>query len=321
MGSHPASTVPHQIPRRNVVFQLRPTAPFRLDLTVWALRRRAHNLVDRWDGQTYRRILPVQDQPLEVAVTQIGPPEAPLLRVEAADCPPHLECAAILTTFLVKMLGLNADLTPFYRLAAADDRLRHLVERFRGLKPPRFPTVFEALVNAIACQQLSLTVGLHILNRLAAAFGPALPDATEAPHGFPRPGDLAGAAPEALRALGFSYNKAKAAIALAQDLANHPAELEDLKDLDDPAVLERLLAFKGVGRWSAEYALLRGLGRLAVFPGDDVGARKNLQTWLHLDEPLDYEGVRRHLAPWRPYAGFLYFHFLLSHLAETGQIS
>ncbi|MCK9376457.1 MAG: hypothetical protein M0P73_09915 [Syntrophobacterales bacterium] len=140
-------------------------------------------------------------------------------------------------------------------------------------------------------------------------------------HAFPRPADLADAAPEAMRALGFSYHKARAAIALAQSLLNAPEDLEDLKAMEDAAAQERLIALKGVGRWSAEYALLRGLGRLHVFPGDDVGARKNLQTWLHLDEPLDYEGVRRHLAPWRPYAGFLYFHFLLSHLAAEGQIS
>ncbi|MCK9376456.1 MAG: hypothetical protein M0P73_09910 [Syntrophobacterales bacterium] len=150
MGDRQASAAPLHTPH-HIVFQLKPTPPFRLDLTVWALRRRPHNLVDRWDGQTYRRVLTVQDRPTEVAVTQIGPPEEPLLRVEAANCLPHLECAAILATLLVKMLGLNVDLTPFYLLAAGDDRLRRLVERFRGLKPPRFPTVFEALINAIAC--------------------------------------------------------------------------------------------------------------------------------------------------------------------------
>ncbi len=318
MGDPQAAAPPPHTPP-NIVFQLQPVPPFRLDLTVGALRRRPHNLMDRWDGQTYRRVLPVQDRPVEVAVTQIGPPEEPLLRVEAANCLPHLACAAILATLLVKMLGLNIDLTPFYLLAAADDRFRGLVERFRGLKPPRFPSVFEALINAIACQQLSLTVGIHILNRLAAAFGPALPGAGDR-HAFPRPADLAGAEPEALRALGFSYNKAKAAIALAQSLVHGQGDLEDLQDKEDPAVLDRLLSFKGVGRWSAEYALLRGLGRLYVFPGDDVGARKNLQTWLRLDAPLDYEGVRRHLAPWHPYAGFLYFHFLLNQLAAEGHI-
>ena len=52
-------------------FELNPVSPFRLDLTVWTLRRRADNVVDRWDGKTYRRILALSDGLVEVAVTQI----------------------------------------------------------------------------------------------------------------------------------------------------------------------------------------------------------------------------------------------------------
>ena len=122
---------------RQTVFQLKPRPPFRLDLTTWVLRRRHHNLVDRWDGQTYRRVLMVQDQPVEVAVRQTGPLESPLLSVEACHAHSQRELTTMLSPLLTRMLGLNADLSPFYRLAAADKRLRSLVERFRGFKPPQ----------------------------------------------------------------------------------------------------------------------------------------------------------------------------------------
>ena len=65
---------------RNAFF-LEPTPPFRLDLTVWTLRRRPDNAIDRWDGTTYRRALALANGPVEVAVVQTGPPEAPRLRV------------------------------------------------------------------------------------------------------------------------------------------------------------------------------------------------------------------------------------------------
>jgi DNA-3-methyladenine glycosylase II len=308
-------------PMREIVFQLKPVPPFRLDLTVWALRRRPHNLVDRWDGRTYRRSLLVQDEPVEVAVTQTGPAEAPLLRVEAGNAHPHLEWASVIATRLVKMLGLHADLAPFYRLAGEDTRLGPLVERFRGLKPPRFPSVFEALINAIACQQINLTVAVQLLNRLAATYGPAGLVEGEPGPAFPRPSDLAGLSPDALRALGFSRNKAAAIIEVARSLAHHSRDLENLDDLEKSAAMTRLLALKGVGRWSAEYVLLRGLGRWSVFPGDDAAARRHLQTWLKLPEPPDYQGVRRQLASWRPYAGLIYFHFLLNRLADEGHLS
>jgi DNA-3-methyladenine glycosylase II len=79
-----------------------------------------------------------------------------------------------------------------------------------------------------------------------------------------------------------------------------------------------LLALRGVGRWSAEYVMLRGLGRLHVFPGDDVGAQKRLARWLGRPGPLDYAGVRKAVAPWQPYAGLVYFHLLLDGLSRAG---
>jgi DNA-3-methyladenine glycosylase II len=304
-----------------MVFQLKPRPPFRLDLTTWVLRRRPHNLVDRWDGQIYRRVLMVQDQPVEVAVRQTGPIESPLLSVEARHADSQRELTTMLSPLLTRMLGLNADLAPFYRLAAADDRLRPLVQRFRGFKPPCYPSVFEALVNAIACQQLSLDLGIHLLNRLAAGYGRVFPGTAEPHQAFPRPSDLADLSPQAFRALGFSRSKGNAIIGLAQGLVSGSLDLEILANLEEPEAVTRLLALNGVGRWSAEYVLLRGLGHWSVFPGDDVGARRHLSTWLHPAELLDYEKVQRLLARWHPYGGLIYFHFLLSGLAEKGHIS
>lgn len=309
------------MPLHRTAFELNPLPPFRLDLTVWVLHRRPHNLVDRTDGRTYRRVLMVQDQPAEVAVTQTGALESPRLAVEASQARAWRELPAILTPLLTRMLGLNADLSPFYRLAAADARLRPLVERFRGFKPPRYPSIFEALVNAIACQQLSLDLGIHLLNRLAAAYGPVFPGTAPPRPAFPRPRDLAALSPEAFRALGFSRSKGNAIIGLARGLASGSLDLENLDHLEESQAMTRLLGLKGVGRWSAEYALLRGLGRWSVFPGDDVGARRHLESWLHPAEPLDYDRVRRLLARWHPYAGLIYFHFLLRGLAAKGHIS
>src|SRR5690606_20988722 len=66
--------------------------------------------------------------------------------------------------------------------------------------------------------------------------------------------------------------------------------------------------------------LLRGLGRLTMFPGDDVGARTNLARCMKRRKPLDYDRVRQLARRWQPYAGFLYFHVLLQSLAEAGQL-
>jgi DNA-3-methyladenine glycosylase II len=299
---------------------LRPRAPFRLDLTVWALRRLALNEVDAWDGSTYRRVLVLDDTPVEVAVTQEGRAEAPDLRLalNGAGRPQHARSEA--RAALERMLSLELDIDPFYTLAAGDPVLAPLAARFRGLRPPRFPSVFECLVNAIALQQLSLAAGLTLVNRLSRTYGAPSSAAGRRAYAFPEPAELAVARPGSIRALGFSLRKATTIVAIADAVNEGLLDLESLATRDDSHVVGTLTQIAGVGRWSAEYTLLRGLGRLHVFPGDDVGARKNLARWLGLAEPLDYAGVQRAVAGWRPYAGLVYFHLLLHRLAARGDL-
>jgi DNA-3-methyladenine glycosylase II len=298
---------------------LHPHAPFRLDLTVWALRRRALNEVDAWDGSTYRRVLLLDDVPVEVAVTQQAAADAPVLHVTLNSAGNRRNLQAEAHVALARMLSLELDIDPFYRLAATDPMLAPLAGRFRGLRPPRFASVFECLVNAVALQQLSLEAGLTLLNRLARAYG-AGSSAAGNRHAFPEPAELVHVRPEAIRALGFSLRKATTIIAIATAACQGRLHLESLETCADEHVVETLTKIPGIGRWSAEYTLLRGLGRLHVFPGDDVGARKNLARWLGLAQPLDYAGVQRAVAGWRPYAGLIYFHLLLDRLAARGHL-
>jgi DNA-3-methyladenine glycosylase II len=302
-----------------LTFEVEPVPPFRLDLTVQALRRRAINAIDRWDGTTWRRILLVEGRPLGVEVAQIAPPERSMLRVTVRGATLAPCARSAVSSALTRLLGLDWRLDDFYRAADRDHALGPLVRDFRGLKPPRFPTLFEALVNAFACQQVTLTLGIQLLNRLAEACGRGLDGPGGRIFAFPSPDDLVACAPDELRALGFSRQKALAMIELAQALAEHRLDLDGLEDLDDAAAVERLQRLRGVGRWTAEYVLLRGLGRLHVFPGDDVGARNNLQRWLGLLEPLGYDGVQRSLARWAPFQGLVYLHLLLRGLQLAGE--
>ncbi len=362
-------------------FVLRPKPPFRLDLTVWALRRRPDNAVDCWEGQTYRRVLVLPRReltrsgsetplvPVAVAVRQTGSRDDPWLEVTVRTAAVGTHALSVMqadvTAVLHRVLGLSVELARFYDLAADDAHLAPLAERFCGFKPPCFPTLFECLCNAIACQQITLTFGIRLLNRLAAAYGLPIcgpPTADKAAtdlsstgtksgpgdkatrtgdtgpaHAFPMPAELARADALSLRAIGFSQQKVRALLELAAvarggmgstDGQGEPAPSDQLEskraalaDLDDAAAVAWLRQFRGVGRWTAEYTLLRGLGRVHVFPGDDVGAREHLRRWLQLPWPLDYNGVRQVVAAWAPYAGLVYFSLLLDRLATQGYIA
>ncbi|MGH7986335.1 MAG: DNA-3-methyladenine glycosylase family protein [Candidatus Acidiferrales bacterium] len=303
----------------NLSFRLTPRAPFRLDLTVWTLRRRPDNAVDDWDGRFYRRILVFDGVPVAVSVRQTRPADEPRLEITAAcerGQPAGLKDK--LTAVLERTLGLRIDLSGFYEMARDDRKIGALVRRFNGFRPPRFPTIFETLVNAIACQQLTILVGVMLLNRLARTRGMAFGRNPAAAFAFPTPQELGGARPDTLGALGFSRQKASALITLGRVCAGDASHLEALAELDDRDALARLLKLHGIGRWSAEYTMLRGLGRLNVFPADDVAGVKNLHRWFKLKKIPDYKRAHRLLSRWHPYQGLLYFHFLLAKLESHG---
>lgn len=301
-------------------FTLLPRPPFRLDLAVWVLRRRPENTVDSWDGTTYRRVLAGRSQPLLMEVRQLSTSAAPRLNVELHAEATWPEMRAEATAALQRLLGLRVDLTAFNGFAAQQPLLGPLARRFAGMKPPRYLSAFECLTNAIACQQVSLASGIQLLNRFAQAFGRCIEIGNARYHAFPQPAALSGASVAELRKLGFSQQKALAVLQLADQTQRGAVRLDSLAKLSDEQVIEQLCALRGIGRWSAEYALLRGLGRLHVFPGDDVGARNGLQQWLGIADRLDYTSARQLLQRWQPYGGLIYFHMLLDKLAAAGHV-
>ncbi len=294
-------------------FTLEPVAPYRLDLTAWVLRRRSHNAMDCWAEGVYRRSLDVGGIPARVSVSQQG--DQLLVRLETTG---RSRVRGVLAESLLdRLLGLSSDLSSFYVFADGDPRLRTLCRKFRGAKPPRFPTVFEALLNGISCQQLTISVGITLLNRLAHRFGAR---AGEDQRVFPDPKEIAPASTQDLRSLGYSRSKAAAILDIARRVMEGRLDLEALRRRDNQDAMETLQAIPGIGPWTSGYVLLRGLGRLEVFPGGDVGALNNLADFLGLVRPRDDVRIRRVLESWRPYGGLIYFHLLLNRLSLDGLI-
>ena len=105
---------------------------------------------------------------------------------------------------------------------------------------------------------------------------------------------------------------------LSINVANDKIDLTNLEELTNEEAIEFLSSLGGIGLWSAEYFLLRGLGRVDIFPGDDVGAKNNLQRLFHTDKKPGYEDIRGMTSCWHPFEGLVYFHLLLDKLHEKG---
>jgi DNA-3-methyladenine glycosylase II len=303
-----------------LTFTLRPRPPFRLDLTVWAIRRRAHNLVDRFDDGVWRRVLVIGKSPVTIAVRQTRFGERPEIEVLISPARPRAIKTEV-TAILKLMLGLDLDLSDFYRLARGDAHLRKLAGHLRGMKPVRYATVFEGFANAVACQLVSLSAGMHVLNRLTEAFG-IVGDVDNEVRSFPLATTIARSNPDALRVLGLSRQKGEYLIGLAKlAIDSKDPDFASIGQLDDDDAIARLLKIRGVGRWTAEYVMLRGFGRINIFPGDDVGGRNKLFEWLEMTDAPTYDGVSRMLERWHPYGGLIYLHLIVNAVADAGHVA
>lgn len=158
-------------------------------------------------------------------------------------------------------------------------------------RPAREP--YEALVRAIAYQQLHAKAGDAILARLLALY-PGVP--------FPSAAQLLATAPERQRACGFSAAKLAALRGIAQAaLDGVVPSREHAELLTDDELIDRLTPLKGIGRWTVEMLLIYTLERTDVLPADDFGVREGYRRLKRLDAAPSARQMRDIGAAWQPY--------------------
>jgi len=285
-------------------------APYRLDLTANVLRRLSTNVVDRFDGTTYRRLIGDAKAPALLSVTQTGPTE---LTVDVtASGKKRFDPAALVE----RMLGIDVDLEPFYRGAAGVAWLAPLVAGARGVKPPRYPTVWEACVNAIVYQQISIHAAGAILRRVIERYAAPVTIDDGQLYAFPGPQTLIDADAEELRGLGLSINKVVSVRAVARAILDGAIDEAALMLLPTPELMAALVEHRGIGPWTAAVIALRGFGRLDLFPMNDSGVARSVRD-LSGSSSVDVEALLAQLGEQR---GMLYYHLLLGRLVARGAV-
>ena len=164
-------------------------------------------------------------------------PDAVEVEVEGAWLAPDLERRV--GERVRWILGLDADLVPFRERAARYPALARLADRLAGMRPPRFPTLFEALINTVLFQQISLAVGVSLVNRLAASFGARHEVEGRTLFRLPTAGELLRLTEADLRAISFSSAKARALLSLAAAIESGERAGGDAAGLRPPQRLPR----------------------------------------------------------------------------------
>lgn len=177
-------------------------------------------------------------------------------------------------------------------LRAADPVMARAIDAVGPCRLTLEADIFYALVDAIVSQQISIKAAASILKRVCALY---------APDPFPTPARLAATPDDDLRSAGCS----RAKVLYLKDLAAHivagSVDLEQLPRLPDEEIIKTLVAVKGIGRWTAEMLLIFSLGRLDVWPVDDLGIVIAAQGLYDLPARPKRKELLALGEPWRPY--------------------
>lgn len=287
-------------------------APFRLDFTASALRRLPSNIVDVITpaGAWLRAVRGPTGEVLTVSAVQRAP-DALSVAMEGDGGDSGRALALVR-----RMLGTDRDVSHFARAAVAIPWLASLVARLQGLKPPRYASLWEALVNAVVFQQVSISAASAVTRRLVMALEQPVESGGVRVYPFPTAAQLLAASDGELRTIGLSTAKVATLRRAAEAVLSGTLDEAELEGHSSPDASLLLQEVKGVGPWTASVVLLRGLGRLDVFPMNDSGVARNLAL-LAGEERLD---ITRLLERLRPEQGMLYYHLLLARLAARGEL-
>jgi DNA-3-methyladenine glycosylase II len=160
------------------------------------------------------------------------------------------------------------------------------------IEESREGTCFQHLASAIANQQISGLVARKILDRLVHAHDGV----------FPTPLHIHAATIETLRGVGFSFAKVAALKDLAAKTLDGTVPDDDAAAaLTDEELIQRLIAVRGIGQWTAQMLLMFRLQRADVLPADDFGVRKGFQLAYRLRNMPQPKALLRYGARWAPY--------------------
>ncbi len=288
-------------------YRITPRLPYSLPRTAARLSAFSE-AVDRFDRDSFQRLVFLGRRGLVIEARQQGPPSRAELRVKltwlSSQEPDWKASRRVAAEVLERVLGIGSDVRPFYRAHRQDPLLGPLIHRFRGLRVAGRRNVWETLLQIVLSQQIHLELAHRMLGDLAQAYGRRARFDCTVLFDFPSPRRFVRVREKELRGFGLSGAKAATLLRLAEAFESGQLSEDELRQMDDDAVIEQLTAIKGVGRWTAEFTLLRGLSRLDVFPASDLGVVKYVaQSLLGYETSASEADMRAFAERFRPYRG------------------
>jgi DNA-3-methyladenine glycosylase II len=263
---------------------------------------------------TYRRALRVNGQDVLLTLRSTGTVRAPRLLLEVrSDREVVLPATADQAAEIIRrILSLDIDPAEFHALADTDPALGPIVAPYVGMRPVLIPDLYETLVWAVLGQQINVAFARTLKLRMIELAGRELEiDGVRYPL-MPLPDVVAALDPAELLARQYSRQKASYLIGLSQAVAGGDLDLEAIRTMSQDDAIAELTRQRGIGRWTAEYVLMRGVGDRDAIPAGDVSLHL-LVGGAAIGRRVTEPELREIAERWRPWRGWVMFFVWMAH--------
>ncbi|MCW3995821.1 MAG: DNA-3-methyladenine glycosylase [Candidatus Bathyarchaeota archaeon] len=292
-------------------FHMQPTAPLNFDLTAHIFSNGDRQVRTYHDG-IFQQVIRTNGKLVLFRVTSNRTVDKPELTVElqSNNALTQQDRQAV-QQIITAIFSLNLDLKAFYDEVENDQTMHQITKQLYGFKLPTTPTIFESLLNSIVEQQISIKIARTIEERLAKKFGDHLEINGETYYAFPTPNNLTVSVSE-IQGCGLSQRKSQYIQNAAQLIIEGKLDLQRLQNESTEQIIVELDRIKGVGVWTAELTILRGMHRLDVLPADDFGIRRVISKYYCNGEPIKAAEAREIAKAWGTWKGLAAFYLLLA---------
>ena len=299
-----------------LILTCKPPFDFNLSAMIFSNGDRS---IRRYQDGKFWQVIRVDDSLILISIKALGTVDDPKISVELRSDHKISEADKESVKQTVSaMLNVDLDLKPFYEHAKKDKTLTHIIHKLRGLKIPTTPTVFEALIDSITEQQISLNVAHVLERRLIKTFGKALRLDGEVYYAYPSPQELTSAKLQQLRRCGLSEKKAEYIKEVSKMVADGKLDLEGFNRYDDvQRIISELDRIRGIGLWTAELTITRGMHKLDVIPADDLGLKRIISHYYRRDKKISATEARKIAKKWGKWKGLAAFYLIVANAMES----
>lgn len=265
---------------------------FSFELSVEFLRRSPRELLHKVEGSSVVKLLNIGENKILFSIHS-GNNKLIIDVLNAAPGTPGASLKGKLQQHVTEWFDLATDLKPFYKMASKDEFLKSLVKQYYGYRIIGQPDLFESLAWAVLGQQINLAFAYTLKHRFVEQFGERLMHGCETYYLFPEPALVAGLSDEVLLPLQFSRQKSLYVRTIAEAFANGVVSREKLTGLPFEEAKEQLMKIKGIGNWTANYALMKTFRYPNAFPLEDAGLHNAIKKLLGMPRKPTPEEVRK----------------------------